>query len=120
MIYECKGDPLDETAWVGTRLLDMDLSHGHTLDIGDIDGDGNLDILVAEQGKWTTKPTVLDNPSATARICTAMETGLFEPRCWIKVKAGMTAGSPILTGTGTWISCRTVCMECAPGGRVAK
>jgi sugar phosphate isomerase/epimerase len=77
MIYECKGDPLDETAWVGTRLLDMDLSHGHTLDIGDIDGDGNLDILVAEQGKWTTKPTVLDNPNATARILYGNGDGTF-------------------------------------------
>jgi hypothetical protein len=55
----------------------MDLSHGHTLDIGDIDGDGNLDILVAEQGKWTTKPTVLDNPNATARILYGNGDGTF-------------------------------------------
>ena len=77
MIYECKGDPADESSWVGQKLLDRDLSHGHTLDIGDIDGDGNLDILVGEQGKWTTKPNVLDNPNATTWILYGNGDGTF-------------------------------------------
>jgi hypothetical protein len=50
MIYECLGNPENPADWKGTRLLDRDLIHGHTLDIGDVDGDGNLDILTAEQG----------------------------------------------------------------------
>jgi hypothetical protein len=61
-IYECNGDPMDPNAWVGRTLLDRDMIHGHTLDIADIDGDGNLDILAGEQGKWTEQPTTLDNP----------------------------------------------------------
>jgi hypothetical protein len=68
MMYECAGDPTDSAAWKGHKLLDRDLIHGHTLDIADIDGDGNLDILAAEQGKWTRGPAALDNPNASAFI----------------------------------------------------
>jgi VCBS repeat protein len=68
MMYECKGDPADTKAWIGHKLLDRDLIHGHTLDIGDIDGDGHLDILAAEQGKWTNSPAALDNPNASAFV----------------------------------------------------
>jgi sugar phosphate isomerase/epimerase len=77
MIYECTGDPQNENSWAGRKLLDEDLSHGHTLDVADIDGDGNLDILVAEQGKWTTDPTVLDNPAARAWILYGNGDGTF-------------------------------------------
>jgi hypothetical protein len=68
MMYECADDPPDSAAWKGYKLLDSDLIHGHTLDIGDIDGDGNLDTLAAEQGKWTRGPAALDNPNASAFI----------------------------------------------------
>jgi hypothetical protein len=68
MMYECKGDPQNSKAWVGHHLLDRDLVHGHTLDISDINGDGHLDILAAEQGKWTTGPQELDNPNASAFV----------------------------------------------------
>jgi sugar phosphate isomerase/epimerase len=67
-IYECIGDPMDPNAWVGRNLLDRDMIHGHTLDVADIDGDGNLDILAGEQGKWTVEPNELDNPNATTWI----------------------------------------------------
>jgi sugar phosphate isomerase/epimerase len=77
MIHECMGDPEDEKAWVGRKLLDEDMKHGHTLDIADIDGDGHLDILTAEQGKWTTAPTVLDNPNARAWILYGNGDGTF-------------------------------------------
>lgn len=65
--YECKGDPLKTESWVGRNLLNRDMIHGHTLDIGDVDGDGNLDIFAAEMAKWTKNPRV-DNPGATAWI----------------------------------------------------
>ncbi len=44
-----------------------DIIHGHTLDLGDINGDGHLDIFTAEMSKWSNKPEV-DNPRATAWI----------------------------------------------------
>jgi len=70
MIYECpdNADPTTPASWQGRRLIDRDLIHGHSLEIADIDHDGNLDILTAEQGKWTTEPTKIDNPDATAWI----------------------------------------------------
>ncbi len=68
MIYECKGDPMKSSDWEGTKLLDRDMIHGHTLELGDVNGDGNLDILAAEQGKWNRGPEKLDNPNATAWI----------------------------------------------------
>jgi sugar phosphate isomerase/epimerase len=68
MIYECDGDPQNTADWHGRKLLDRDMIHGHTLDVGDVDGDGNLDILAAEQGKWRRGPEELDNPDATAWI----------------------------------------------------
>ena len=66
--YEAKGDPSVESSWVGRDLLDREMVHGHTLDLGDIDGDGNLDIFAAEMAKWTAGPNAADNPAATAWI----------------------------------------------------
>lgn len=68
MMYECKGDPANSNSWVGHKLLNRDLIHGHTLSIADLDGDGKFDILAAEQGKWTREATPLDNPDASAFI----------------------------------------------------
>jgi sugar phosphate isomerase/epimerase len=66
--YECAGDPLKESDWVGHDLLDRDMIHGHTLDVGDIDGDGHLDIFAAEMAKWTESRPDPDNPKAEAWI----------------------------------------------------
>jgi hypothetical protein len=40
------------------------VNHGHSLQVADIDGDGNLDIFCAEMGKWTERSPVPDNPDA--------------------------------------------------------
>ena len=38
----------DGTSWVGHDLLGFDVIHGHSLRLGDLDRDGNLDIFCAE------------------------------------------------------------------------
>jgi len=47
-LYACQGDPADPHAWVPRTLLEREVLSGHTLEVGDIDGDGNLDIFCAE------------------------------------------------------------------------
>lgn len=66
-IYECVGNPEVSSDWVGHNLIDRDLIHGHSLQIADLDGDGNLDIFVAEMAQWNSGH-VADNPKATAWI----------------------------------------------------
>ena len=46
--FERRGD-----AWIAHDLLGEDVVHGHSLQIGDIDQDGHLDIFCAEMAKWT-------------------------------------------------------------------
>ena len=81
MMYECadRADPAAPGAWIGRNLLDRDLIHGHSLELADIDGDGNLDIVTGEQGKWTTEANILDNPQATAWILYGDGQGNFRP-----------------------------------------
>ncbi|MBM3856072.1 MAG: hypothetical protein FJ399_23430, partial [Verrucomicrobia bacterium] len=67
-LYECRGDPLNPADWHHRDLLDRPIVHGHSLQLGDIDRDGNLDIFVAEMAKWTEKNTAPDHPGATAWI----------------------------------------------------
>lgn len=66
--YECKGDPQKTSDWVGHDLLGRDMIHGHSLQIADIDGDGNLDVFTAEMAKWTETRRDSDNPNAEAFI----------------------------------------------------
>jgi hypothetical protein len=66
--YDCHGDPTDPKAWIGHDLLGRDMIHGHSLQIADIDGDGNLDIFAAEMAKWTESRPDADNPNAQAWI----------------------------------------------------
>ena len=42
------------------------LIHPHSLQVGDVNGDGNLDIFVAEMAKWTESRKDPDNPKAQA------------------------------------------------------
>ncbi len=38
--------------WVAHKFLDGAVIHGHSLDIGDVNGDGNADVLCGEMRKW--------------------------------------------------------------------
>ena len=67
MWYECKGDPTDSSDWIGHELVHNAI-HGHSLQIADIEGDGNLDIFAAEMAKWTESRSDPDNPNAQAWI----------------------------------------------------
>jgi hypothetical protein len=66
--YECVGNPESSKDWVGHDLLNRNMVHGHSLQVADIDGDGNLDIFAAEMAKWTEQSKTPDNPGATAWI----------------------------------------------------
>jgi sugar phosphate isomerase/epimerase len=77
MFYECEGDPTDRAAWKGRDLLGRQMVHGHTLDVGDINGDGHLDIFAAEMAKWTREPVEADHPQATAWILYGDGSGNF-------------------------------------------
>ena len=65
--YECNGNPTNALDWVGHELVEK-MVHGHSLQVADIDGDGNLDIFAAEMAKWTEKRSDPDNPNAKAWI----------------------------------------------------
>jgi len=54
----------DSGGWTAHDLLDEDLVHGHSLRIGDVDGDGNLDIFCAEMAKWCGWTRTVDYPRA--------------------------------------------------------
>jgi hypothetical protein len=55
-LYEWNGGK-----WVKLTLIDT-VDHGHTLQVEDLDGDGNLDIFCAEMSQWSQDET--DNPDA--------------------------------------------------------
>lgn len=66
--YECKGSPVDSKSWIGHDLAGRTMIHPHSLQVADIDGDGNLDIFVAEMAKWSESKKEPDNPKAQAFI----------------------------------------------------
>ena len=61
--YFLARDPLKGT---GRNLRERPMIHGHSLQLADIDGDGNLDIFAAEMAKWRKQKTEADHPDATA------------------------------------------------------
>jgi hypothetical protein len=66
--YECRGNPLESKSWLGHDLVGRTMIHPHSLQVADIDGDGNQDIFVAEMAKWSEGQTQPDNPKAQAFI----------------------------------------------------
>ena len=84
MWYECKGDPQKSSDWVGHNLLERPMIHAHSLQIADIDGDGNLDIFTAEMAKWTENQPNSDNPTAEAFIFFGDGKGNFRKTSFVK------------------------------------
>jgi sugar phosphate isomerase/epimerase len=66
--YECTGDPANAADWKGRDLLDRKVIHGHSLQLGDVDRDGRLDVFLGEMAKWREKETARDNPEAAALV----------------------------------------------------
>ncbi|MBI3416109.1 MAG: sugar phosphate isomerase/epimerase [Verrucomicrobia bacterium] len=64
--YECTGSPTNGADWIGHALVEM--VHGHTLEIGDVDGDGKLDIFTGEMAKWVEKNPEANYPNAKGWI----------------------------------------------------
>ncbi|MBN2288763.1 MAG: VCBS repeat-containing protein [Candidatus Glassbacteria bacterium] len=60
-----------EGQWVGRDLLDREVDHGHSLQVADIDGDGNQDVFCAEMN------LNLGNPDATAWVILGDGAGNF-------------------------------------------
>jgi hypothetical protein len=50
--------------WVGHDLLGEDVIHGHSLELGDLNADGHLDIFCAEMVQWTDSAARPDHPGA--------------------------------------------------------
>lgn len=50
----------DAGKWVAHTLVDH-IIHGHSLEVADIDGDGNLDLMLGEMGSWSGR---VNNPTA--------------------------------------------------------
>jgi hypothetical protein len=80
LLFECRGDPVDPRSWQSRDLLGTKVIHGHSLDLGDINADGHLDIFTAEMGHWTNKPgSPPDDPNCRAWILYGDGQGGFTP-----------------------------------------
>lgn len=66
--YECTGAPENPKDWTGHDLLERNIVHGHSLQLGDLNGDGHLDIFVAEMAQWHETQPQPDQPGATAWV----------------------------------------------------
>ena len=66
-LYECVGHPENPDDWRGADLLEREVVHGHSLQPGDFNRDGHLDLFVAEMAQWGRGPQ-RDHPPATAWI----------------------------------------------------
>lgn len=76
MYYETNGNTEITANWKGKDLIGRELVHGHTLEVADVNNDGNLDIFVAEMAQWSDDK--VDNPKAEAFILYGDGLGNFE------------------------------------------
>lgn len=68
MLYECAGDPAVPSDWKGRDLIGREVIHGHSLQLGDVNRDGHLDLVVAEMAQWREQERTPDHPQATAWV----------------------------------------------------
>jgi sugar phosphate isomerase/epimerase len=66
--YECSGSPENPADWEGHDLIEREVVHGHSLQLGDVDRDGHLDIFLAEMAKWRENEPGRDHPEAAAWV----------------------------------------------------
>jgi sugar phosphate isomerase/epimerase len=80
-LYECLGDPQHATDWTGRDLLGLDreLIHGHSLQVGDVNRDGHLDLFCGEMAKWSEQRAERDHPEATGWVLYGDGEGNFRP-----------------------------------------
>jgi sugar phosphate isomerase/epimerase len=76
MYYETDGNAEITENWKGKDLIGRELTHVHTLEVADVNNDGNLDIFVAEMVQWSNDK--VDNPKAEAFILYGDGMGNFE------------------------------------------
>lgn len=76
--YECRGNPFETKNWLGHDLVGRTMVHPHSLQVADVNGDGNLDIFVAEMAKWTESKQEPDNPRAQAFLFYGDDKGHFK------------------------------------------
>jgi sugar phosphate isomerase/epimerase len=66
--YECEGNPENPADWRAHELLDRTVIHGHSLQLGDINRDGHLDIFLGEMAKWREQEPSRDHPEAAGWV----------------------------------------------------
>lgn len=69
---------LQSGKWIAQDLLGHDVIHGHTLELGDVDGDGNMDLFCAEMGKWIHTTAQPSNAHAKAWVFYGNGQGKFQ------------------------------------------
>jgi hypothetical protein len=98
--YECQGDPTNPDDWKGRDLLDRPVVHGHSLQVGDINGDKHLDLFVAEMAQWSGKNRPPDHPDARAWILFGLGNGQFQKTVFLQREGWHEARLVDLDGDG--------------------